>query len=79
VAFVNVDNQNINAQIVVSCSKLKSVVSLLGYDQIVPSREELGALNAGNGGCIIAIKYYVYISVVRWTAGKNIERLNVNP
>ena len=43
------------------------------------SREELGALNAGSRQCIIAIKYYVYISVVRWTAGKNIERLNVNP
>jgi hypothetical protein len=36
VAFVNVSNQNTNAQIVVS-------------------------------------------SIVRWTAGKNIERLNVNP
>ena len=43
------------------------------------SREELEALNAGSRECIIAIKYYVYISVVRWTAGKNIERLNVNP
>jgi len=43
------------------------------------SREELEALNAGSRECIIAIKYYIYISVVRWNAGKNIERLNVNP
>jgi hypothetical protein len=43
------------------------------------SREELEALKAGSRECVIAIKYYVYISVVRWTAGKNIERLNVNP
>jgi len=43
------------------------------------SMEELEALNAGSRGCVIAIKYYIYISVVRWTAGKNIELLNVNP
>jgi len=86
VAFVNVSNQNTNAQIVVSSSRLKSVVAVLGYGQIMLilkllmlGREEMEALNAGSRECIIAIKYYVYISVVRWTAGKNIERLNVNP
>jgi hypothetical protein len=87
VAFVNVGIQNTNAQTVVSCSRLKSFVSVLGYDQIiimlhlklVLCREEIEALNAGSRECIIAIIYYVYISVVRWTAGKNIERLNVNP
>jgi hypothetical protein len=61
-------------------------VSVLGYDQImlllklqILSRKELEALNAGSRECIIVIKYNVYISVVHWTAGKNIERLNVNP
>jgi hypothetical protein len=38
-----------------------------------------GSLNAVSREFIIAIKYYVYISVVRLTAGKNFERLNVNP
>ena len=85
-AFVNVGNQNTNAQIVVSCSRLKSFVSVLGCDQIILllkllmlSKEELEAMNAGSRECIIVMKYYVYISVVRWTAGKNIELLNVNP
>jgi hypothetical protein len=34
VAFVNVGNQNINAQIVTFYSRLKSVFAVLGYDQI---------------------------------------------
>jgi hypothetical protein len=86
VAFVIAGSQNTNAQTVVSCSRLKSVVSVLGYDKVMLLlkllmliREEVGALNAGSRECIIAIKYYVYISVVRWIAGKNMKRLNVNP
>jgi hypothetical protein len=64
--FVNVGSQNINAQIVVFCSRLKSVISFFGYDQIIlllrlliSCREELENLKVGSRECVIIVKHYV--------------------